>query len=43
MKLDRPTKWHETCKCICRLNKIKLFVTINKNGIKINVDVNVKN
>ena len=36
----RSIKWHETCKCICRLKK--LFVTINKDGIKINVDVNVK-
>ena len=37
----KSIKLHETCKCICRLNK--LFVTINKDGIKINVDVNVKN
>ena len=34
----RSIKLHETCKCICRLNKI-----ICKDGIKINVDVNVKN
>ena len=33
----RSIKWHEKCKCI------KLFVIINKNRIKINVDVNVKN
>ena len=38
---SRSIKSHETCKCICRLTK--LFVTINKDGIKINVDVNVKN
>ena len=25
------------------VDQTKLFVTINKNGIKINVDVNVKN
>ena len=36
----RSIKWHEKCKCICRLDKI---IVINKNGIKINVDVNVKN
>ena len=35
----RSIKWHETCKCICRLNEI----ICNKDGIKINVDVNVKN
>ena len=32
----RSIKLHETCKCICRL-------IINKDLIKINVDVNVKN
>ena len=37
----RYIKWHETCKCICRLDKIILIV--NKDGMKINVDVNVKN
>ena len=37
----RSIKWHEKCKCICRLDKI--IVIINKNGIKINVDVNVNN
>ena len=37
----RSIRWYETCKCICRLNK--LFVTINKNEMKKNVDVNVKN
>ena len=37
----KSIKLHETCKCICRLNKI--IITINKDGIKINVDVNVKN
>ena len=35
------TKWHEKCKCECRLNEI--LCVINKDGIKINVDVNVKN
>ena len=37
----RHIKWHETCKCICRLDK--LFVIVNNDGIKINVDVSVKN
>ena len=37
----RSIKWHEACNCICRL--MKLFVTTNKDGIKINVDMNVKN
>ena len=36
----RKIVWHETCKCVCRLTS--LFVTINKNGMKINVDMNVK-
>ena len=30
----RYIKWHKTCKCVCRLDK---------DGIKINKDVNVKN
>ena len=34
----RFIKWHEKCKCECRLNAIAC-----KDGIKINVDVNVKN
>ena len=38
----RFIKWHETCKCKCRLDAI-VFVIINNVGIKINVDVNVKN
>ena len=38
---SRSIKSYETCKCICRLNK--LFGTVNKDGIKINVDANVKN
>ena len=33
-------KWHEKCKRICRLDKV---ICNNKNGIKINVDVIVKN
>ena len=37
----RHIKWHETCNCICRLDKI--IVIVNKDGIKINVDVNAKN
>ena len=37
----RQIKWHKKRKCICRLNR--LFVIINKNGIKINVDMIVKN
>ena len=34
----RHIKWHETCKCNCRLNAI-----VNNVGIKINANVNVKN
>ena len=37
----RFIKWHEKCKCKCRLDA--LFVIINNDGIKINVEVNVKN
>ena len=37
----RSVKWHETCQCICRLNEI--ICNNNKDGIKKNVDVNVKN
>ena len=37
----RFIKWHEKCKCKCRLDVI--FVIINNIGKKINVDVNVKN
>ena len=36
----RFIKWHKKCKCECRLDA--MFVIIN-DGIKINVDVNVKN
>ena len=35
----RHIKWYESCKCICRL--MELFVTINKDGIRVNVDANV--
>ena len=35
-------KWHETCKCECRLDAMQLFVIINNNGRKINADANVK-
>ena len=37
----RHIKWHKTRKCICRLDKI--IFNINKDGTKINVDVNAKN
>ena len=39
----RSIKWHETCKCICRLGGI---ICNNKQGwnkYQCNVDVNVKN
>ena len=36
----KQIKWHESSKCECRLNSI---VCNNKNGIKINASVNVKN
>ena len=45
----RDIQWHETCKCKCRLQMhcyrllIQVFVIINKDGMKINADVNVKN
>ena len=35
----RRIKLHETCKCICRLDKI----FVNNDGMKIDVDANVKN
>ena len=34
----RYIKWHETCKCKCRLD-----VIINKYVMKINADLNAKN
>ena len=37
----RFIEWNETCKYKCRLDE--LFVIINNDEIKINVDVNVKN
>ena len=37
----RHIKWHKTCKCKCRLDAS--VVTINKDGMKTNADVNVKN
>ena len=37
----RHIKWHESCKCICRLDKI--ICKVNNDGMKINVDVNAKN
>ena len=36
----RHIKWHETCKCKCRLMQVLLI--INNVGIMINIDVNVK-
>ena len=36
----RHIKWHETCNCKFRL--MRVFVTINNAGMKINVVVNVK-
>ena len=37
----RHTKWHETCKCKCRLDTI--VCKLNNVGIMINFDANVKN
>ena len=37
----KSIKWHETCKCICRLNEI--ICNNKQRWNKINVDVNVKN
>ena len=37
----RFIEWHEKCKC--KLDQMQLFVIINSVGIKINVDVNLKN
>ena len=37
----RHTEWHKTCKCKYRL--VQVSATINKNGMKTNADVNVKN
>ena len=37
----RHIKWHETCKCKCRLDA--MFVIIHNVGIMINVDADVKN
>ena len=37
----RHIKCYETCKCICRLDKI--ICNSNNDGMKINVDVNAKN
>ena len=36
----RHIKWHKTYKCY--VDQIKLFVIVNKDGININVGVNVK-
>ena len=37
----RHTKWHETCKCKCRLDAI--VSNLNNVGIMVNFDANVKN
>ena len=37
----RHTKWHETCKCKCRLDAI--VSKLNNVGIMVNFDANVKN
>ena len=37
----RFIEWHEKCKL--NVDQMQLFVMINNDGIKINVDVNVKN
>ena len=37
----RYIEWHETCKCKCRL--VQVFVTINKNGMKIKADKDAQN
>ena len=37
----RHIKWHETCKCY--VDQRELFVIANNDGIKINVDVSMKN
>ena len=34
--------WHKTCKCKCRLDP-GVSVTINKDGMKTNADMNAKN
>ena len=37
-------KWHESRKCICRLDVfVSVFVIVNNDGMKINVDAKVKN
>ena len=35
----RKIVWHETCKCVCRLTSA---ICNDRNGMKINVDSNVK-
>ena len=36
----RHTEWHKTCNCKCRLD-VSIGI-INKDGMKTNADVNVK-
>ena len=38
----RYIKWHETCKCKCRLDT-SVCNNKKKNGMNINADVNEKN
>ena len=40
-KETRYLKWHETLSA--NVEQIQVFVTINKDGMKINADVNAKN
>ena len=39
----RYIKWHETCKCKCRLDTSVCNNKKKKNGMNINADVNEKN
>ena len=41
--MEQAIKWHEMCKGVCRLYYIELFVIVNSDGMKINVDANIKN
>ena len=39
--MKQDTKWHEICKCKCRLDV--MIVIINNFGIMVNACVNAKN
>ena len=39
----RHVKWHETCKCKCRLNASVCNIMVNNVEIIVNSDVNAKN